>query len=128
MDKNNCFKVAKNVWVDKEGTESRKAYVFDEIGCVEIPIDFKFRGSFGPIGLLDYIENHGVDIDYFSEEEVREYYFGECYEKLSAEDSIAVLTSCPPKPLPEGMAEQWSFPTGITLEDFGEADYYDGEY
>lgn len=128
MDKNNCFMVAKNVWVDKEGTENRRAYVFDEIGCVEIPIDFKFRGCFGPRGILSHLENIGVDIDYFSKDEAREYYFNECDGRLSDEDSIAVLLSSPMKPLPEGVTEQWSFPPDITVEDFGEADYYDEQH
>lgn len=124
VDKNTCFKVAKNVWVDKEGAENRKAYIFDDNKYAEIPIDFELRVC---NRLFDRIKNMGYAIEYFSHDEMIDYY-DRCNldSSLSDLDCVAVLTSVPHKSLREiyGEDEVWFMPDGLTAEDFGEADYY----
>lgn len=114
--------LAKNVLVDDDTSDYRKIYISGS-SCKEIAFPKNIEQCCGENGLFSYLESEGIHVIKNEARDISEYMKTAEYDSLSDRDKILLMTSIQFSMLEE-FDEEWSFPDGITVDDFGEADYY----
>lgn len=114
--------LAKNVLVDDDTSDCRKIYISDS-NCMEIAFPENIEQCCGENGLFSCLESEGIHVLKNEARNISEYMKTAEYDSLSDRDKVLFLTSLQFGML-EGLGDEWSFPDGITADDFGEADYY----